>query len=512
MRGAADEAGVEEAAVHGAEAADLGGGEEGGVVDGVEVFGDVPDVLFAGHPVAAVEAREVDGAGGKGAEGFFAFEVVVVVKVAEGEFAEGAVDGFAEAEAGVVGLGDGAPVAVDLKDGEDVVVVADGFEIKEERREAGSAEGGGGEKSAFHAVGVAVAEDEAGREAGGARGLDVVGEIVEKALDVVGRFQGTEGAPFACIETIVRRHHLIMAKTMFDPGLTERYTGRVGKTIRADGQFNVRREGGKLKDAGWFLYFMNLTWPAFLVQMPLIYLGVIGVYACLYLAVGVEELQGAKSAAEAFFFSVQTFTTVGYGHIAPASMVTSSIAAVEAMSGILSLAVATGLIYARFSRPTAHLAFSEKALMAPFQGGRALMFRVANRRPNVLMELEAQVLMMTVGEVEGVLKRRYTQLTLERPNIYFLPLAWTVVHPVDERSPLWGMTAEELREAQAEFLVLVKAFDDTFSQTVHGRYSYTPGEVEWGARFEPAFRVEADGAMVLELEKLSSHAPAALEA
>jgi inward rectifier potassium channel len=245
--------------------------------------------------------------------------------------------------------------------------------------------------------------------------------------------------------------------------------------------------------------------------MPLIYLGVIGMFAGLYLAVGIENLTGAKTAAEAFFFSVQTFTTVGYGHIAPASMLASSIAAVEAMSGILSLAVATGLIYARFSRPTAQLAFSGKALMAPFQGGRALMFRVANRRPNVLMELEAQVLMMTVGEVEGVVKRRYTQLTLERPNIYFMPLAWTVVHPVDERSPLWGMTAAGLREAQAEFLVLVKAFDDTFSQTVHGRYSYTPEEVAWGARFEPAFRVEADGAMVLELEKLSAHAPAALE-
>lgn len=299
---------------------------------------------------------------------------------------------------------------------------------------------------------------------------------------------------------------------MFDPGLTERYTGRTGKTIRSDGQFNVRREGVKLKDAGWFLHFMNLTWPAFLVQMPLIYLGVILAFAGLYLAMGVENLSGAKSAAEAFFFSVQTFTTVGYGHIAPASLLASSIAAVEAMSGILSLAVATGLIYARFSRPSAHLRFSEKALIAPFQGGRALMFRLANRRPNVLMELEAQVLMMTVGEVDGVKKRRYAQLALERPNIYFMPLAWTVVHPVDERSPLWGMTLEDLRNVQAEFLVLIKAFDDTFSQTVHGRYSYTPDELAWGARFEPAFRVEADGAMVLELEKLSSYAPAALEA
>ncbi len=307
-----------------------------------------------------------------------------------------------------------------------------------------------------------------------------------------------------------------MAKTTFDPGLTLSYAGRTGKTIREDGQFNVRREGVRWQDAGWFLHFMNLSWPAFLAQMPLIYLGVITVFAGLYLAAGIGNLQGAGGATaveawwSAFFFSVQTFTTVGYGHIAPVSFTASAIAAVEAMSGILSLAIATGLIYARFSRPTAHLAFSAKALIAPFQGGRALMFRLANRRPNVLMELEARVLLMTVAEEDGVKKRRYVQLALERERIYFLPLAWTVVHPVDERSPLWGKTAADLEREQAELPVLVKAFDDTFSQTVHARHGYTPGEVEWGARFEPAFGVDSDGAMVLELKRLNCFAAAEL--
>lgn len=309
-----------------------------------------------------------------------------------------------------------------------------------------------------------------------------------------------------------------MAKTTFDPGLTERYTGRTGKTIREDGQFNVRREGVSWRDAGWFLHFMNLKWPAFLLQVPLIYLGVITLFAGLYLAAGIEHLQGAPAGttleawSSAFFFSVQTFTTVGYGHISPANFAASTIAAMEAMSGILSLAIATGLIYARFSRPTAHLAFSSKAIIAPFQGGRALMFRVANRRPNVLMELEARLLMMTVGEADGQTKRRYLQLALEREQIYFLPLAWTVVHPIDEKSPLWGLTPEDLERQQAEFLVLIKAFDDTFSQTVHARYSYTPAELEWGARFEPAFRVAEDGAMVLDLERLNCSVPAPLEA
>lgn len=302
-----------------------------------------------------------------------------------------------------------------------------------------------------------------------------------------------------------------MPKPTFDPGLTQTFTGRVGRTINLDGSFNVRRVGGRFKDAGYFLHFMNLGWPAFLVQMPLIYIGVITLFAALYLAAGIEHLRGAPAAttfeaiSSAFFFSVQTFTTVGYGHISPASLLSSSIAAAEAMCGILSLAVATGLIYARFSRPTAHLAFSQNAIIAPFQDGLALMFRVANRRPNVLMDLDAKLLMMTVDPIEGVLKRRYAQLVLERESIYFLPLAWTVVHPIDDKSPLWNRTPAELAAEQTEFLVLIKAFDDTFSQTVHAQISYTAAELVWNARFTPAFSVNPEGEFVLDLARLNDY-------
>lgn len=302
-----------------------------------------------------------------------------------------------------------------------------------------------------------------------------------------------------------------MAKIAFDPGITERFSGRIRRIINEDGSFNVRRVGGRLRDAGYFLYFMNLSWPAFLVQVPLIYLGIELLFAIAYYLVGVENLSGAprnsplQSFTSAFFFSIQTFTTVGYGHIAPNSFLASSVAAVEAMSGILSLAIATGLIFARFSRPTACLAFSDNAVIAPFQDGQALMFRVANRRPNVLLELEARILMMTVENVDGELKRRYAPLSLERPNVYFLPLVWTVVHPINEDSPLWGRTADDLQRLQTEFMVLIKSFDDTFSQTVHARRSYVTDEVKWNARFVPSFKADAQGEMELDLARLNEH-------
>ncbi len=293
--------------------------------------------------------------------------------------------------------------------------------------------------------------------------------------------------------------------------MTERYTGRLSKTILPDGSFNVRREGGHWRDAGWFRHFMNLSWPAFLLQTPAIYLGVITLFALAYLAAGVEQLQGAAHSTawqswwSAFFFSVQTFTTVGYGHIAPASFLASVIAAVEAMSGILSLAIATGLIYARFSRPNACLAFSANALIAPFQNGQAVMLRVANRRPNVLMDLEAKLLLMTVVEEDGQLKRRFTQLALEREIVYFLPLAWTLVHPIDQYSPLSGKSPEDLARDQAELLVLIKAFDDTFSQTVHARASYSTHDLVWNARFQPAFHIDPNGQLVLHVRDLNAY-------
>jgi inward rectifier potassium channel len=172
--------------------------------------------------------------------------------------------------------------------------------------------------------------------------------------------------------------------------------------------------------------------------------------------------------------------------------------------GVLGFAVATGLLFGRVSRPSARLGFSENALIAPYQDGTSLQFRVVNRRKNSLVEAQAQVLLMTVEREDGKPVRRYHPLTLERASVLFLALTWTVVHPIDEASPLYGKTAAELAALQAEIIILIKAYDDTFSQTVFARYSYRHDELLWGARFAPAFHVDPAGDLVLDLRKLGA--------
>jgi inward rectifier potassium channel len=301
-----------------------------------------------------------------------------------------------------------------------------------------------------------------------------------------------------------------MEKSSFDPGFTEKYRGDLRRIINPNGRFNVRRRGATWRDVHPYLFMINTPWPAF---AALIFAGfVVGniLFAFVYLGIGVEHLQGADTSTalsrflSAFFFSAQTFTTVGYGRISPDSVLANLVAALQALLGLMAFALATGLLFGRFSRPVARLAFSKQMLVAPFQSGSSLQFRVANRRSNNLMEIEARLLLTTVEHSALGLVRKYKPLTLERSSVQFLPLTWTVVHPIDETSPLWGQTGETLAREQAEFLILIKAFDDTFFQIVHVRHSYRHEEVVWGARFMPAFEANARGEMVLDLELLSA--------
>ncbi len=303
-----------------------------------------------------------------------------------------------------------------------------------------------------------------------------------------------------------------MEKPTFDPGLTQQFTGVLRRSINKDGSFNVFRRGGTWRDFHPYLQMLSMSWPRFFATILGGYLLINVLFALAYFALGPGHLQGADGVSEMdrflndFFFSTHTLTTVGYGNMVPASLTTNILASLEAIAGLMAVALGTGLLFGRFSRPSAKIGFSEHILMAPYQDQSSLQFRIANLRPNVLMDLEANLVLMTVEGPPGKLKRRFDPLTLERDKIYFLALTWTIVHPLDETSPLFGKTAEDLERLQAEFVVLIKAFDDTFSQVVHTRYSYRYDELKWQAKFQPAFEIDGNGNMILNLDRVGSHA------
>src|SRR5260370_9237938 len=301
-----------------------------------------------------------------------------------------------------------------------------------------------------------------------------------------------------------------MQKPTFDPGLTTRYTGSLRRAINKDGSFNVHRRGVTWRDINPYVHLINMPWPLFLSTVFLICLAVNSLFALLYFLMGPEQLQGADALTESgrflkdFFFSAQTLSTVGYGTMAPRGTAATAVSAFEAMLGLMGFALATGLLFGRVSTPCARVGFSENVVMATYQDRLSLQFRIVNKRINSLIELQARVMLMVVENVDGELKRNFKILTLERESVIFFPLTWTVVHPIDQDSPLYGKTAAQLKDLQAELMILIKGFDDTFSQTVHARYSYRYDEVKWGARFAPAFEVDPEGDIILDVDKVGS--------
>jgi inward rectifier potassium channel len=297
----------------------------------------------------------------------------------------------------------------------------------------------------------------------------------------------------------------------FDPGLTQQYTGPLLRAINKDGSFNVRRRGVRSLAGSIYMHLVNMAWTHFLLLVTAVYLMVNVAFASVYVGLGPGSLRaseanlGLSDFAKAFFFSVHTLTTVGYGDLYPLGLAANIVAAIEAALGLSGFALATGLLFARFSRPTAKLVFSQQMVVAPYRDGSSLQFRIANQRTSILTDVQADMMLMTVEKgAGGNLQRNFTELPLERKNIFFLALTWTIVHPIDQKSPLWGKSVADLERLQAEVLILIRGYDDSFTQVVNSRYSYRWNEVEWSARFTPAFEVAPGGHLVLDLERIST--------
>jgi inward rectifier potassium channel len=276
------------------------------------------------------------------------------------------------------------------------------------------------------------------------------------------------------------------------------------RLLNPDGTFNVTRSGlGLLETIAPYQWLLTMSWTRFLAGVAIAYLLCNLLFAVVYVLFGPDALAGPGAHmlggefSQAFFFSVQTFATIGYGQIGPNGFGANAVVTVEALVGLMFQALATGLLFARFSRPTASILFSRSALIAPYNDGHSLQFRIANRRKNQIIQLEAQVLYSAM-EPDGLGKRvrKYYSLPLERNKVTFFPLAWTIVHPITGDSPLNGKTAGDLANAEAEVLVLLSGIDDTFAQTVHARSSYRADEITWHARFVSIYAKGDDGSRV----------------
>jgi inward rectifier potassium channel len=280
---------------------------------------------------------------------------------------------------------------------------------------------------------------------------------------------------------------------------------------RQTGSANVVKKGVSILNRySWYHTMLAMPAARFLLFLLAGYIIVNLLFAGIYYLIGIDHLAGVqqgsalKNFSELFFFSAQTFTTVGYGRIGPVGFLASAVSTFEAFLGLLSFAIATGLFYGRFSRPRAFLKFSDIALIAPYKGGTAFMFRMSPYKNNLLSEAEVKVNMAMQLEENGKVMNRFFSLDVEISRINALALSWTIVHPIDEKSPLYNFNYTDMVNAKIEALVFVKAFDEVFSNTVVQRFSYVASEVVWGAKFKLMYHADKEnGTTVLDLDKLN---------
>ncbi len=294
-----------------------------------------------------------------------------------------------------------------------------------------------------------------------------------------------------------------------DFGIGDKVARRPGtRLINADGSFNVVRRGRSV-----FAPYQNLVemrWTRFLLLTVAIYVVCNLLFALGFLAIGTDQLANVPQSETllrryllCFYFSVQTFTTVGYGQLAPIGIGANALAALLSLFGWIALALVTGLVFARFSRPSRMIVFSERAIISRLRSGkRSLQFRIANLRDTNLINLNARVVLTWLEEEAGELRRHFRPLTLERDHVPLFPLNWTIVHPIDEDSPIYGWNKDDYCRRHSELLIMIEGYDQTFAQSVHIKNSYLHRELEWNRRFAPMYR-ERENGTELDLEKIN---------
>jgi inward rectifier potassium channel len=282
-----------------------------------------------------------------------------------------------------------------------------------------------------------------------------------------------------------------------------------GRFLTHEGVPTSRKYGlGAQRTARFYLSALNVPWPAFFAWLVGGLLLVNGCFALAYVALGDGALQGTQGMElqdpfqRALTFSVGVFTTVGTGSMYAVGSTAHWLFMLESLTGPITLVAVAGLMIARLTRPRMRIRFSESAIVAPYEQGRGLMFRIVNAQPSELSDVQVRVNLVMFEEVDGRRERIFHQLALERPSVEFFTLHWTVVHPITADSPMRGMTPDSFREAEAELLVLVNAHEETFSTRVTTRGSYLWDEVRWDVKFASVFASATDGVLAIDVDRL----------
>ncbi|MEO6528242.1 MAG: transporter [Gemmatimonadaceae bacterium] len=300
-----------------------------------------------------------------------------------------------------------------------------------------------------------------------------------------------------------------------------------GRFLNRDGRPNSKKYGiGAQRSARLYLAALETSWPSFIGWLMGVLLLINGCFALAYLALGQGALRGTELLGlddpflHALSFSIGVFTTTGTGPMFAYGPTANWLSNLESFFGPITLVFAFGLVIARLTRPRMRLAFSESAIVAPYEGGRAVMFRIVNLQPSEMSDVQVRVNLARFEEFNGVRERNFHQLALERSSVEFFTLHWTVVHPITADSPLAGVTPERLAASQAEFLIFATALEETFSTRVSARSSYLWDEVRWDVKFASIFANGPDGVIAIDVERLSrterleenaTRLPAALE-
>lgn len=297
-------------------------------------------------------------------------------------------------------------------------------------------------------------------------------------------------------------------KTEFnDFGLGEKSSSESFRTLNKDGSFNIEKINIPFFERlNFFHALVTMKWRHFFIVIFIIYLIVNILFATIYSIVGVENLTGTQGMTpfeqfmEAFFFSAQTITTLGYGRVSPLGLAANIVAAIESLLGLLFFALATGLLYGRFSKPVSKIKYSTKGVIAPYGNINGFMFRIVNPQKNQLLDVEINVIASTKREASEL--RDFYILNLEREKVKFFPAMWTVVHPIDDKSPLYGLSEKEVHEKDFEFIATLKAFDESSGQMVYSRSSYKSEEIEWGQKFVYAVK-RHKGKALIDVSKIN---------